>query len=175
MNFKQLQSEMNVLPMMKEVADNFDDFYLDTYRQDQIYCQSETMSINLIKGVVDDEQTHFDDSHTVKKTDQYYNYDNCRQFLNWFEKTYDEEIYRVAIVHLGSEQQVYPHIDGGKYYEDKNRYHMVLSGYYDFTVNEETQRFNAGELWWFDNKAMHHVKNATPIPRICMIFDAKGK
>jgi aspartyl/asparaginyl beta-hydroxylase (cupin superfamily) len=42
-------------------------------------------------------------------------------------------------------------------------------------VNEETQRFNAGELWWFDNKAMHHVKNATPIPRICMIFDAKGK
>ena len=76
MNFKKLQSEMNVLPMMKEIADNFDDFYLDTYRQDQLYCQSETISNNLIKGVVDDEHTHFDDSNTVKKTDQYHNYDS---------------------------------------------------------------------------------------------------
>ena len=165
---------MNVLPMMQEVAENFDDFYKETYRQDNIQCQKETMSINLIKGVRYDEGTHFDDTHTTVETAHYQKYKKCREFLNWFENTYGGRIYRVAVVYLGSEKQVYPHIDGGKYYEDKDRFHMVLNGYYDFTVSDETQRFNAGELWWFDNQQMHHVVNATPIVRVCLIFDVKG-
>ena len=68
---------------------------------------------------------------------------------------------------------MYPHIDGGKYYEDKDRFHMVLNGYYDYTVDNETQRFNAGELWWFDNQKCTAV-NATLLSRVCLIFDVKG-
>ena len=174
MNFKRLQTGMNILPMMQEVAENFDDFYKETYRQDNIMCQKETMSINLIKGVRYDEGTHFDDTHTTVETAQFEKYPKIREFLNWFTNTYGGRMYRVAVVHLGSDKQVYPHIDAGKYYEDKDRFHMVLSGYYDYTVEKETVRFNAGDLWWFDNQKMHHAVNATPVSRVCIIFDVKG-
>ena len=70
--------------------------------------------------------------------------------------------------------KVYPHKDGGEYYENKDRFHLVLSGYYDYTVDDETQRFGAGDLFWFDNKKMHSSINATPIPRISLIFDVEG-
>lgn len=174
MNFKCLQTGMNILPMMQEVGENFSDFYANTYRQDNIECQKETMSINLIKGMRYDDGTHFDDTHTTVETAAFEKYPKCREFLSWFTNTYGGQMGRVAIVYLGSEKKVYPHIDGGEYYKGRDRFHMVLNGYYDFTVEDETQRFNAGELWYFDNQKMHHVVNATPIVRVCLIFDVKG-
>ena len=38
--------------MLKEVATQWDDFYIDTGRQDTIECQRETMSINLVMADV---------------------------------------------------------------------------------------------------------------------------
>ena len=174
MNFKCLQTGMNILPMMQEVAENFDDFHLHTYRQDNIACQKETMSINLIKGVRYDDGVDFDNTQTVVETALFEKYTKCREFLNWFTSTYGGQMGRVAIVYLGSESRVYPHIDRGEYYVGRDRFHMVLNGYYDFTVDKETQRFGAGELWYFNNQKTHHVVNATPIIRVCLIFDVKG-
>ena len=34
-----------------------------------------------------------------------------------------------------------------------------------------TKTLNEGELWWFDNKKVHSVKNLLDKPRICVIFD----
>ena len=147
MNFKCLQTGMNVLPMMQEVAENFDDFHVHTWRQDNIACQSETMSINLIKGVRYDDGVDFDNTQTVVETALFEKYTKCREFLNWFTNTYGGQMGRVAIVYLGSENKVHPHIDSGEYYVGRDRIHMVLNGYYDFTVDKETQRFGAGELW----------------------------
>jgi len=50
----------------------------------------------------------------------------------------------------------------------------VLSGYYDYIVDGEKQRFGAGDLFWFDNKKIHSSINVTPMPRISLIFDAEG-
>ena len=100
---------MNVLSMMQEVAENFDDFYKETYRQDTIDCQKETMSINLVKGVRYDEGTHFDDTHNCRNCTLYQKYEKCREFLNWFENTYGGRIYRVIVVYLGSEKQGLSH------------------------------------------------------------------
>ena len=169
MVFKRLQSDINILPLIKEVAENFDDFNIFTNRQKSILVQKETMSIELIKGVPRDNK-----SHETENTKLYYKYDECRYFLDWFQNTYGGQIYRVLIVHLQKDGIVYPHVDVGDYYENKDRFHLVLSGYYDFTVGEETQRFGAGELFWFDNKKLHSTKNVTPITRISLIFDAKG-
>ena len=95
-------------------------------------------------------------------------------FLNWFEKTYGGKLYRVSIVHLSAGGKVYPHIDIGDYYKNKNRFHLVLSGYYNYTVDGETQRLGAGDLFWFNNKKIHSSANATPIPRISLVFDVEG-
>ena len=79
MNFKCLQTGMNILPMMQEVGENFDDFYANTYRQDNIACQKETMSINLIKGFRYDEEKYFDDTHTTIETSLFEKYPKCRE------------------------------------------------------------------------------------------------
>ena len=161
MVFKRLQSEVNILPILKQVAENWDDFNIQTIRQEEIPAQKETMEIR-----VRERSGH----HPPHSSNHY----ECIYFLNWFEKMYGGKIYRVSIVHLSAGGKVYPHIDIGDYYKNKNRFHLVLSGYYNYTVDGETQRFGAGDLFWFDNKKMHSSANATPIPRISLIFDVEG-
>ena len=60
------------------------------------------------------------------RTELYDKYTECVHFLNQFEKTYGGKIHRVMLVHLCSGGKVYPHIDEGKYYENKNRFHLEL-------------------------------------------------
>ena len=185
MVFKRLGSDINILPILKQVAENFNDFNLPPSRRtarDDLRepVQKETMALRLVKGVplpgtgIEGKQKRFGDSHETIKTELYYKYDECVYFLNWFEKTYGGKLYRVSIVHLSAGGKVYPHIDIGDYYKNKNRFHLVLSGYYNYTVDGETQRLGAGDLFWFNNKKMHSCINATPIPRISLIFDAEG-
>ena len=45
-----LKDNINVLPMLKEVAMQWKDFELETGRQDTIECQRMTQSINLRKA-----------------------------------------------------------------------------------------------------------------------------
>jgi len=181
--FKHLQSEVNILPLLRQVAENWDDWYVKTTKQKNIRPQKETMTIHLIEGVplstpernsVKKTQRQMNASHETIKRELYYKYDECVYFLNWFEKTYGGKLYRVSIVHLSAGGKVYPHIDIGDYYKNKDRFHLVLSGYYNYTVDDETQRFGAGDLFWFDNKKIHSSINATPIPRISLIFDVEG-
>jgi len=181
--FKRLESGINILPILKQVAENFNDFNLPPSRRtakDDLRepVQKETMALRLVKGVpVSGKGSYFsrlNKSHEIIKTELYYKYNECVYFLNWFEKIYGGKIYRVTIVHLSAGGKVYPHTDPGDYYENKDRFHLGLSGYYDFTVDDETQRFGAGDLFWFDNKKIHSSINATPIPRISLIFDVEG-
>lgn len=168
-----LREGINVLPMLKEVAMQWDDFHLETGRQDTIECQSETMSINLVKAQASLSK-NINDTHATEESEWYSRYPKVREFINWFEQTYGGMIFRIAIVHLPPQGKVHPHIDFGEYYRDKDRFHLVLSGYYDMIVNEERQLFSAGDLWWFDNKQMHDVENVSEMPRIAIIFDTKG-
>ena len=164
-----LRDNINVLPMLKEVATQWDDFYIDTGRQDTIECQRETMSINLVMADVTTKDVS--ETNATKETEAYDRYPKIREFMHWFEETYGGLIFRIAIVHLPPDGKVHPHIDRGSYYYDKDRFHLVLSGYYDMIVEDKSELFSAGELWWFNNKKMHDVKNASPMPRICIIFD----
>jgi mannose-6-phosphate isomerase-like protein (cupin superfamily) len=161
MVFKRLQSEVNILPILKQVAENWDDFNIQTIRQEEIPAQKETMEIR-----VRERSGH----HPPHSSNHY----ECIYFLNWFEKMYGGKIYRAAMSHMPAGGKVHLHKDGGEYYENKDRFHLVLSGYYDYTVDGETQRFGAGDLFWFDNKKIHSSINATPIPRISLIFDVEG-
>ena len=175
MVFKLLASDINILPILKQVAENWGDF-----KGLSIAVQKEIMRINLINGVPlprtgnEGKQTRLNNSDETIKTELYHKYTECVCFLDWFEKIYGGKIHRVTIAYLPADGKVYPHIDKGKYYENKDRFHLVLSGYYDYIVDGETQRFGAGDLFWFDNKKVHSSINATPIPRISLIFDAEG-
>lgn len=170
---ERVKTGINILHMLDEVVTNWSNFELDTSRQENIDCQKETQTIQLIAP---------DYSNTVHErggpdacihTDMWIKYPRVREFFEWFDEEYHGQLYRASIVHLPSGGKVYRHVDEGAYYEDKHRFHLVLSGYYDVSVIKDVERYKAGELWTFNNKKVHEVVNNSPIPRVAVIFDVK--
>jgi quercetin dioxygenase-like cupin family protein len=97
-----------------------------------------------------------------------------REFLQWFERTYGGTIHRVSVVRLLQGKSVYEHIDGGTYYKNKDRFHLVLQGSYLYTVEEQNEVYKTGDLFWFDNKKYHRSTNIGDCARISLIFDASN-
>lgn len=63
------------------------------------------------------------------------------------------------------------HIDVGKYYLTRDRYHLSIQGTYDYTVGDETVRVEPGTLLWFNNKLPHGTVNVGDVVRITFVFD----
>ena len=68
---------------------------------------------------------------------------------------------------------VLPHMDRGEYYRLRDRYHLVIRSETGSLLNAggESVRMHEGELWWFDNKAVHDACNDSGSDRIHLIFD----
>jgi hypothetical protein len=71
------------------------------------------------------------------------------------------------------------HIDQGKYYLTKDRYHLSISGRYRYTVwdngeddsTKEIIDVEPGTFFWFNNKKNHMAENIGQVERIAFIFD----
>jgi hypothetical protein len=102
---------------------------------------------------------------------------NTQKFLIWFINEFGGELARVGFYKLIPKRGVLEHIDSGIYYEDKDRFHLVISGKYIYTTNEEhtdkavKERYNEGDLWWFNNKALHGAYNHGNEDKISLVFD----
>lgn len=116
-------------------------------------------------------------SPLLLKTSAYSNFPHTLSFLNKFAKTQNAYLQRVAFATLLPDGDVRPHMDDGKYFKYRDRYHLVLQSEIGskFTCGNETQIFKEGELWWFANKEVHSVKNLSNSNRIHLIFDLLPK
>jgi hypothetical protein len=80
---------------------------------------------------------------------------------------------RVMITRLAPGDVIEPHIDQGAPAEYYSRYHVALQslpGAYNHSGNE-TVTYRMGEMWWFDNRAMHSVVNNSTDDRIVIVMD----
>lgn len=67
---------------------------------------------------------------------------------------------RAKIVRLPPDGRVLPHRDRGDYYAKRDRYHLVLDSPGSWMrCGDEEVTMREGELWWFDNKEKHEVRN----------------
>jgi len=129
-------------------------------------------------------------------TEFYFYYPQTHQFLLWFKKTYGGKFARVMYYITPPKNGVKTHADGGSgtsgidrpayevteydtprkhaLYHKKDRFALIISGEYMFTVDEETQCFKEGDLWWFNNKKLHSSYNHGDINKINLIFDVEG-
>jgi hypothetical protein len=86
------------------------------------------------------------------------------------------ELGRVRIASLRAGRTIEPHIDVGEYCAIRDRYHVVIdspSGTL-LAVGDEAVVMRENQLWWFDNKKPHSVKNLGDVPRTHLIFDLLG-
>jgi hypothetical protein len=73
--------------------------------------------------------------------------------------------------HIPGHSDIAPEL---KYYE---RFHIPLQTNtgLTFRAGDEVQKMEVGELWWFDNTAVHEVWNRGDCDRIHLIIDIRAK
>ena len=79
---------------------------------------------------------------------------------------------RAAFFRLGVGNQVHKHIDDGKYYLTKDRYHLSLQGTYRYQVGNLQMVVEPGTFFWFNNKVPHAAWNIGEVERVSLVFDA---
>lgn len=85
-----------------------------------------------------------------------------------------KELGRVMLVELAPGGYVDRHFDDGAYAAHYDRFHLVLQSDVGntFTCGDETIHMQPGQLWKFDHRTEHEVRNASARPRIHLIIDA---
>ena len=173
-NFRRLQAAVDLAPLLAEIDAEMQVWSLVTGRQDKIDVQRETRSVPL-RGLRKSRQGERParDVHESRWTTVSERFPQCRRFLRVFAREQGGDLGRARIVNLPAGGRVYPHVDRGEYYALRDRYHLVLRSALGswLKAGDEEVRMREGELWWFDNKAVHEAMNDGEQDRIHLIFD----
>jgi len=93
------------------------------------------------------------------------------------EKLQVTEMGRVFVVNLKPCGHVTKHNDQGKYADTFSRFHLVLKSnkHCYQTCGDEKQKFEVGDVWWFNHKKDHTAHNVGTTDRVHIIFDCVPK
>ena len=175
-NFELIRSGIDPTPFLAEIAAIDGVWQISTGRQDKVRVQQEALAIAL-RGVKKSAIGERDrrDVHESRATSLAQRFPYTMAFLNSFALERQGEVSRAKIVSLPPGHRVYPHIDRGQYYAQRDRYHLVLKtgpGCW-LKAGEEQLEMQLGQLWRFDNKAVHEACNGSTGERIHFIFDLR--
>lgn len=150
--------------------DNWDDWYVNRKRQSTIRVHKDTYFIPLVQGTGDSSDLYkFSDNQQIEKNSTFFEkYSDIADLV--YSITPEEQTYRITLILLPQFQGVSPHDDFGKYYDNKYRYHINISGF--TRCNEDGIIIQPGELWELNNSVVHSTYNPYPIPRIALVWDS---
>ncbi len=173
-NFALMNAGVDVGPMLEEIDGQPQLWDADTRRQTNIQVQRETSNIPL-RGATKPipEGINQNNWHPSCRTPYA---EKCPRVYSWVEQFVKElggDLSRISVVRLNPHGRVYPHIDEGEYYKVRDRYHLVLRspGGSEMNSGGEEVVFRDGELWWFNNRAVHDAFNPSTEGRVHVIFD----
>lgn len=171
-NIEMIQNDIDVEEILNEVNMYPENWYLDQSRRKEINLHEHTYSIPLVtRGVVKGIK-HWDSELLLKK-DLYEYYPKTIYFVNKFCEKNQMKPGMISIVKLMAGKEIYKHADVGEYYLKRNRYHLCISGKYDFYVGDDMMTINPGNLVRIDNKIPHRAVNCDIMSRVTIIFDAE--
>lgn len=175
--FRLFKTGVPTEPFLAELSAASDAWSIATGRQDKIAVQREALAVplrGLRKSAIDGRARR--DVHESRWTSTSEQFAHARKFLKTFARKLNGELGRAKLVLLPAGRRVYPHIDRGEYYSFRDRYHLVLRSTEGswLKAGDEEITMREGELWWFDNKALHEAMNMGSEDRIHLIFDVLG-
>ena len=125
--------------------------------------------LQLIMGGIEKLGEIVDDTEICIKTPAYEHHSQIRKIIkNEFD---GKEIHRCGFLSLPIDEIVGAHIEEGTYYLTRDRYHLSISGRYQYFVGNESIIVEPGTLFWFDNKQPHGTVNIGDEVRITFVFD----
>lgn len=172
MNIYKFPFKVDVSELKKEIEKNENFWTFDKSRQ-KIYEQKDTETIPLVNSRMRMGQK-FCNNHEIFSTPLLNYFPSVVNFITYFIKTYQGECGRVAIVRLKPAAGVVKHIDFGEYYRLRQRFHLVVSGSYEYHVEDEYDIFSEGDLFWFNSQKIHWSKNIGTEDRVVLIFDIRN-
>jgi len=122
------------------------------------------LTMAVVKTATDDPK----DTELTQNTPMFYKYKETRK---WLESWNCENHSRCAFFKMLPGGSLGMHIDEGKYYLSRDRYHLSLQGTYEYTVGNEMHIIEPGTFFWFDNKIEHMSHNISSVHRISLVFD----
>lgn len=95
-------------------------------------------------------------------------------FLKAFAQERGVDLGRARLMRIPAGHHIPPHIDTGDYYLFRDRFHLVLQAPAGIWVQsgDEQVIMREGDLWWFNNKAVHEGWNGGATDCILLVFDA---
>lgn len=146
----------------------------DQSRQRRVQVQRHTQSIPL-RGPRrrQGDGRKIEDIHESQLTRYASSFPATLSFMNRVAHFLNGSLERALYVRLAPKSVVYPHIDGGEYYAVRDRYHFVVRSPTGSLLKSGSEQviMQPGELWWFDNKALHDSDNQSDEWRVHLIFD----
>ena len=173
-NFRLIKANVDVQPYLDEIASVPGAWDMNTGRQDKVAVQREAQAIplrGLVKSKIGDRKRR--DVHESRYTTTSLKFMRIRGFLEALAEEQGAELGRAKLVLLPPGNRVHPHVDRGAYYRVRDRFHLILQSALGSSMKagDEEVRMRTGELWWFDNNALHEAYNDGDADRIHLIFD----
>ena len=173
-HFKLIRSGVAVRPLLDELAAVADAWEQQTGRQEKVRVQREALAIPL-RGLRKS-RCHGRARRDVQEsrwTSGSSRFPGLCALIGSVAVELECEPGRAKVVCLPAGRRGYPHIDRGEYYRLHERHHLVLRSSLGswLRAGEEEVRMREGELWWFDNRAVHEAFNDGDEDRIHLIFD----
>lgn len=173
-HFKLLASGLDVSKLAAEIASQPDLFDEVTDRQDypgSAHRDSKTIFLRWCKGLdvksAFSEIPAFDFPAMGKLA-------TARELINYaIHRAGAQQLGRVLVVSLRPGGVVTPHADEGAYADFYERFHIVLKSEPGniFRCEDETVEMKTGDLWCFNHKTEHEVRNMSDSNRIHLIID----
>lgn len=180
-NIKILETGIDVTPIVNQLELYKDDWgnakrAKGSAKQDPHTKLVTSDVLQLVMGGVDSPDEFVGDTEITIPTEAVTRHTEIQKFL---ASRFSSPIGRCAFLKTPEGQITGKHIDEGKYYLTKDRFHLSISGTYEYTVwddgeNDETKEvvnIEPGTFFWFDNKKNHMAKNTSNGDRIAFIFD----
>ncbi len=174
-NFKLVANTINTKFILGELDAQEQMWLANTSRQKNVYCQRHTRNIFLrvAKKPLPRGEKNANNVQESVTASAAVNFPYTLEFCENLANTIHGKLGRVMLVALAPNSQVYPHVDHGKYYRIRDRYHLVITSPTGspLSAGTETAVMREGELWVFNNKIEHSAINTSNQHRIHLIFD----
>ncbi|MFT5036855.1 MAG: hypothetical protein ACI9VM_000420 [Candidatus Azotimanducaceae bacterium] len=173
-NHLKLVANVDVSDLKKELSSlSLYWWQINTGRQEQISHHAATKMICLRSGPEDVEYTPVDGVHESRIAAGGHKLKKLHAAIVELATELHIGLGRVGVVELAPQSQVYRHYDAEKHLVGRKRYHLVLQCGADniLSSGNETVTAKEGDVWFFDNKALHRAHNKSDTPRIHVIFD----
>lgn len=172
-NIRVIKTGINVSKILNQIKQYPDDWGSQKSIKDSQslldrgYPELDIGVLQLIVGGVKTKDEFVGDTDICIKTPAYNHHTEMVRFLKRHFKAH----HRCGFLSLPIGGEVGMHIDEGKYYLTRDRYHLSIQGTYQYTVGDESVIVVPGTLLWFNNKLLHGTKNIGDDVRITFVFD----